>query len=123
MYIDVNDVEMTSLAANRDVTGSSSQQAPEVYEPNSSGQLIGRTCDGHNHMVMRPSQGRTEPSGSVTGEQAPSNWPAYFYQSVTELSHEQEPRVPASVMSPADTRLQRNSSGYPADSDPEASVV
>lgn len=132
VYINVTDMEMTSVPASTVPVSSgnyyvtATQQAPatsiEVQEPNS-GPLVGQTYEDRNHTNTRPSsfQQRTEapaPTTPFTSQQPSSDRPSYSQQqSITELSHKPESQVPAG------TRFQRNSSGYPIDSDPEASVV
>jgi len=117
VHINVTDMEMTSVPAsngNYYVTDSSTQQARDIDDPNS-GQLVDR-----NHTDTRPSsfQQRTKAPASAapfTRQQPSSDYSQQL--SITDISHKPESQVPAG------TRFQHNRSGYPIDSDPEASVV
>jgi len=114
---------------NHNLIGSS-HQAPAVNHwahdlNDSSEQPGGRVHEAHNHMDMHPSlpqvRNATPTSSQPAADQQPlSDSPSASHQSIQLQT---ESQVPTAVTSSAGTRFQRNSSGYPIDSDPEASVV
>jgi len=97
-----------ATSGNLNPNSSSSRDAPaaiEVSEPSNRG-----THEDRNYVVMyQGGSDRPAPSEPVA---MLSDCPSSHHRFSVEQTHE-----------PATTRFQRNSSGYPIDSDPDASVV